>query len=280
MSDDICASSGGAKTLSPDRSCRNHTKNRYGESLDADGTRRGRPVRQVTARGNDLLGVSTVSQTTPSPAAIMFSMSENDAASKWGIKEYVFGLAGLVLILFVAGLVKWENGSVALTDRSEVLIEALTADDLPEGWVKVSGTGYTYGGPGDWYYAEPEDKFAVGDKRTADSSASDEKTDQESSALFTVLKVPPGEATDDGGPKEYAKVVGKTWNVKFTWSEIELSGKSAWSFEGKGKVSGVTILARQVLVPEEGILIDMKYQEGSDMKNTLQKILKTWTWEE
>lgn len=214
-------------------------------------------------------------------------MSEDDAASKWGIKEYVFALAGLVLILFVAGLVKWENGSVALTDRSEDFIERVTAGDqhewapetLPEGWVKNSGTGYSYGMPDSWYFAEPKDKFEFAAKRTADSVAMNAETVDDASATFLVLKTSSSDF-DDFDDEVYAKQVGKSWTGKYTWSEMELDGKAAWSFKGKVEVDGVTVPARRVLVPEEGIFIDMKYHEGSGTKNTLEKVFRTWTWEE
>jgi hypothetical protein len=208
-------------------------------------------------------------------------------AGKWGIKEYVFALAGMVLILFVAGFIKWENGSVALTDRSEHIIENMADGDdqteaapepLPEGWVKVNGTGYSYGHP-DWYYAEPEDKFAISDRTTADSIATDGENLEDSTATFFVLKSTPS-GFDDFDVEDYAKVLGKTWIERITWSEIELNGRPATSFTGRIENSGVTVLTRQVVVPDEGIIVDMKYHEGSGTKNTLEKILHTWTWDE
>jgi DivIVA domain-containing protein len=209
-------------------------------------------------------------------------------AGKWGIKEYVAALAGLVLILFLAGLVKWENGSVALTDRSERFIESWAddwaalgpSDPIPEGWGKVVGTGYSYGIPDHWYYAEPEDKYQVTDKRTADSTASNKETNEDSSAIFTVLTTKPI-GFDDFDAEDYAKALRWTGTIRWSVSENkELHGKSAIFFKGHIENSGVTVMTWQVVVPEEGNIIDMKYQEGSDMKNTLQKILSTWTWDE
>ena len=76
----------------------------------------------------------------------------------WGITEAFFALAGVVLLAFVAGLIKFDDGSIQVTQRSKnifhhvraLCFEEVSAECTPSGWVRIETKRYSYAVPENW----------------------------------------------------------------------------------------------------------------------------------